>query len=244
MAKRHKSESKPERTRVCWIQRPFFRKKNPPKKLFVLSLYTLMPNSAAITIHAITPDTLSRSLFTLFLFSPSTSWFTILEGQFVQSIKGWWIGFSPAGWFGWRVGRADSFSPQRPEKNEQKRKKKKKREPCISEIQRPGHSLLPLTSAASHKHVSEGQSDALTCSPPPQSSAADSSFKSSATEWLSTHRWHPVLLPLLIFCLLMFPPMHNNSAAENWLSIPWHLLYAARGAARGECHTLKRQKTL
>lgn len=101
-------------------------------------------------------------------------------------------------------------------------KKKKKRKGSISEIPRPGHSLLPHTSAVSHTRVSKRLSEALTCSPPrpPESSAADSSLKSSATEWLSKHRWDPVLLPLPIFCLLTFPPMHNNSAAENWLSIP------------------------
>lgn len=51
-------------------------------------------------------------------------------------------------------------------------KKKKKRKPCIFEIPRPGHSLLPHMSAASHPRVSEGQSEALTCSPHPQSSTA------------------------------------------------------------------------
>lgn len=45
--------------------------------------------------------------------------------------------------------------------------KKKKREPRISEIPRPGHSLLPYTSVVSHTCVSEGLSEALTCSPHP-----------------------------------------------------------------------------
>ncbi len=40
---------------------------------------------------------------TLYLLSPSTPWVKILERQFVQPIKGWWIGFRPADWCEWRV---------------------------------------------------------------------------------------------------------------------------------------------